>query len=86
MNEITLEQGAETGWAVKRNGTVLIRTATETPVQAKGNGLVLIFDARPDIVDWSSPENITNCWDACDRQSADQLEIVPCRVVEVPGA
>jgi len=79
---IVIEQGGDRGFAVKRNGTLMIRTASENDWQAMGNGLVLVFGANPQVIDWAFPGAVEKAWSRCVEQSDDVLEIVACRVVQ----
>jgi hypothetical protein len=83
---ITIEPEADAGFAVKRNGILLIRTASETEWQAKGNGLVLVFGADPAQIDWAHPEDVRAAWAKCVEREGEDIEIVPCRVHQTGGA
>jgi hypothetical protein len=78
-----IEHEADCGFAVKRNGVVLLRTATETKPAAMGNGLVLLFGANPALIDWVDEPTIRRAWEECLQRTNEQLEIVRVRAVEV---
>lgn len=79
---MTIEQGADRGFAVRRNGIVLLRTATETDWQAMGNGLVLVFGADPSRVDFLDPSSIRSIWLNCIAHTDERIEIVSVRAIE----
>jgi len=83
--EVTImqEKPADHGFAVKRDGLLLLRTASDTPHQAMGNGLCLVFGFEPYAVDWQDPAWIRAAWEFETELSAFVLEIVQCRAVEV---
>lgn len=80
---IMQEVPADHGFAVKRDGLLLLRTASDTPHQAMGNGLCLVFGCDPYKIDWQDPAWIKAAWEFEAELSAFVLEIVPCRAVEV---
>ncbi len=81
---VTIEQGADKGWAVRRNGTILLRTASDTEWQAMGNGLVLVFDIRACFVDFADPDLIRDAWAERVAKSVEEIKIVRCQGVEIP--
>lgn len=83
---ILIEDAADRGFAVRRNGTILLRTATNTAAQAMGNGLVLLFGADPQMIDWADPDRIEVAWAEAVRRSIDTLQIVECRAVAIAPA
>lgn len=80
---IILEQGSDRGWAVRRNGILLIRTATETDWQAMLNGLVLVFNVDPQQVNYATPEQARAAWSECIKHTDEILEIAECRVTSI---
>lgn len=76
-----IEHQADCGWAVRRNGTILLRTASDSEHQAMGNGLVLIFGAPVDQIDWARPADIRSAWAACLAASDEDIDIIRCRAI-----
>jgi hypothetical protein len=79
-----IEHAADCGFAVKRNGVILLRTASETMTAAMGNGLVLLFGANAAHIDWAAEPTIRHAWESCiARCPTEQLEIVRVKAVEL---
>lgn len=85
MTVMVIEPNADAGFAVRRNGTLLIRTASETDWQAMGNGLVLVFHADSNLINWAHPASVTAAWVECVERSGEDIQIVPCRVIAIEG-
>ena len=83
LESVMIEQDADIGYAVRRNGTILLRTASDTDWQAMGNGLVLVFDADPQMIDWAAPAQVRRAWQECVDNAPDELQIVRVRAVEM---
>jgi len=75
--------GNDEGYAVRRDGVLLLRTASDTRHQAICNGLVLLFDADIAATNNTSPEILDQIWDHLEEVHSNSLKIVRCRAIEI---
>lgn len=72
------------GFAVELNGDLLIRTASDTEVAAKVNGLIILFQVPPHHTgDWDD-EQINKAWDKAIEQFAgdNKVSVVPVLITK----
>ena len=74
--------GDDEGYAVRYNGVLLLRTASDTPHQARCNGAVLLFDADPLTVNDTAPYVLEAVWNHFVKQSGGDMQIVACKAIE----
>lgn len=88
MSEIDLRDYANqpdepTGWAVKRNGAISLRTASYRPEAAKINALVLFGGLAPWDTNKMTDRDINAAYDFMCLGMNDKFEVVRVQCVEV---
>lgn len=79
MNRII---GDDEGFAVKLDGKLLLRTASDTPEQAMMNGAVLLFGADPATVNTTAQHVLEAVWNHFVEVSGSDIQIVRCKAIE----
>lgn len=75
--------GDDEGWAVRRDGVILLRTASDTRRQAIMNGLVLLFEGDIQTINNTATSILEHLWSHIEAVNEGSLELVRCKAIEV---